>query len=188
MKLVRPADASALGRLLESLTQAQPTYERTGATLVGELPSGFRHDRYQAVLGKGEVTYQRAAEGLRAWQAHCQHGLRVVPIATEIRVGSTVLVLLGSHRLAIAAPCRVVGVIDEPSRWGFAYGSLPGHPEQGEEAFVTSIAEDGSVTFEITSFSRPADSILRLSGPVGRALQQVGSYGYLRALRRYVDL
>jgi hypothetical protein len=32
--------------------------------------------------------------------------------------------------------CRVVAVIDEANRYGFAYGTLPVHPETGEEAFM----------------------------------------------------
>ena len=36
----------------------------------------------------------------------------------------------------LQAPCRVVYVIDEPDIRGFAYGTLPGHPESGEERFV----------------------------------------------------
>ena len=40
-------------------------------------------------------------------------------------MGSEVIVHLGPVR----APCRVVYVVDEPDRRGFAYGTLPGHPE-----------------------------------------------------------
>jgi uncharacterized protein (UPF0548 family) len=126
-------------------------------------------------------------EGLQSWQAHRLAYVRVVPDDTEIRAGATVIVMLGPSWLAVAAPCRIVTVVSEPSRWGFAYGSLPGHPEQGEEAFVTSIAQDGTVAFDVTAFSRPADALLRLSGPLGRALQRGGSRGYLRALRRFVE-
>lgn len=187
MKLVRSADAAAIAQLIEALGRAEPTYEHTGAALTGELPTGFRHDHYTTVLGSGENTFQRAVEGLQTWQAHLLPFVRVVPSGAEIRSGATVIVLLGPSRLAIAAPCRIVAVVNEPSRWGFAYGSLPGHPEQGEEAFVVSITEDGTVLFDVTGFSRPTDFLLRLSGPLGRALQQRGSRGYLRALRRFVE-
>ena len=187
MKLVRSADAATIAQLIEALGRAEPTYEQTGAALTGELPVGFRHDHYTTVLGIGENTFHRAVEGLQTWQAHRLPFVRVVPSGAEIRPGATVIVLLGPSRLAIAAPCRVVAVVNEPSRWGFAYGSLPGHPEQGEEAFVVSIAEDGPVAFQVTGFSKPADALLRLSGPFGRALQQRGSRGYLRALGRFVD-
>jgi uncharacterized protein (UPF0548 family) len=74
-------------------------------------------------------------------------------------------------------------VIDEPNRWGFVYGTLPGHPEEGEEAFIVSISEDGIVRFEITAFSRPANLIVRFSRPVGRGIQK----RYLRALHSYVN-
>jgi uncharacterized protein (UPF0548 family) len=43
--------------------------------------------------------------------------------------GTDVLAHLGPIRV----PCRVVYVLDEPERRGFAYGTLPGHPESGEE-------------------------------------------------------
>jgi uncharacterized protein (UPF0548 family) len=187
VKLVRPGDASAVERLIESLRRLKLTYSETGATLAAELPSGYRHDHYQATLGFGEATFRRAVEGLQSWQAHRLPGVRVVPHGTEVRPGATVVVTLGTAMLAIAAPCRVIEVIDEPARWGFAYGTLPGHPEQGEEAFVTSMAPGGAVTFEVTAFSRPADALVRLSGPVGRCLQLAGTYGYLRALRRFVE-
>jgi hypothetical protein len=54
------------------------------------------------------------------------------------------------------APCRVVYVIDEPRRRGFAYGTLPGHPESGEEAFVLEQRDDGTIASNIIAFSRPA--------------------------------
>jgi uncharacterized protein (UPF0548 family) len=114
-------------------------------------------------------------------------GIRVFPQDSEIRIDTTVVVTLGTPLVAVAAPCRIVGVIDEPTRWGFAYGTLPGHPEQGEEAFVVSASDDGVVRFEITAYSRPGGTLVRLSGPLGRGVQQLGSNGYLRALRRFVD-
>ena len=66
---------------------------------------------------------------------------------------------LGRRRLAVSAPVRVVYVVDEPRRRGFAYGTLPGHPESGEEAFVVELQEDDEVTFTVTAFSRPASTL-----------------------------
>jgi uncharacterized protein (UPF0548 family) len=174
-------------RLVEELQQAQPTYADIGATLAGVGPEGFHHDRYETVLGRGSHIFERAVNGLKTWEAHRVSGVRVFPEGQVIQTGATVVVTLGTSLVARAAPCRVVSVIDEQVRWGFAYGTLPGHPEQGEEAFVVSISSDESVRFEILAFSRPADPIVRLSGPVGRGFQKGATYGYLRALRRYVD-
>ena len=175
-----------MGRLVCSLGEAQPTYSDIGASLAELGPEGFHHDRYQILLGHGRETFQRAVKGLKSWKAHTSPGFRVFPQDEEIRTGATVVVTLGAPFLALAAPCRIVRVIDEPSLWGFAYGTLPGHPEEGEEAFVVSILPDDKVLFEIVAFSRPGDSLVRLLGPISRGVQKGGAHGYLRALRRYV--
>ena len=94
---------------------------------------------------------------------------------------------LGTPVVARAAPCRIVRAIDEPTRWGFAYGTLPGHPEQGEEAFVVSMSDE-SVRLDIDLLPRPGDSVVRLSGPIGRGVQRAGTKAYLRALRQFVEL
>jgi uncharacterized protein (UPF0548 family) len=186
MNFVRPAHRGSIDRILVALRATEPTYADVGATLTGQRPIGFRHDSYQAELGQGAGAFGRAVQGLRSWQAHRLPGVRVFPDEAEIQCGVTVLVTFGTPLLALAAPCRVVEVIDEPDRWGFAYGTLPGHPEQGEEAFVVSVTTEGSVRFEITAFSRPGNTMVRLSGPLGRVLQRRGTQGYLGALRRYV--
>jgi len=177
-----------MGRLVDQLQQAQPTYADIGATLDGVSPNGFHHDHYETVLGHGPETFERAVNGLKPWKAHRVPGIRVFPSEEEIQSGVTVLVTLGTKLLALAAPCRVVRVIDELDQWGFAYGTLPGHPEQGEEAFVVSTSPDETVRFDIVAFSRPGDSVVRLSGPIGRGVQRVGTKGYLRALRQFVEL
>lgn len=174
-------------RLVERLRNAEPTYPQVGATLTGGSPEGFRHDRYQADLGSGPQTFERAVEGLKSWKAHRLPGVKVFPAAQRIEIGGTVVVTLGTPVVALAAPCRIVGVIDEPTKWGFAYGTLPGHPEQGEEAFVVSTSDE-SVRFDIMAFSRPGDSVVRLSGPIGRGVQRAGTKAYLRALRQFVEL
>lgn len=174
-------------RLVALFHDSQPTYIDLGATLAGTRPDGFHHDCYETDLGYGPEIFQRAVEGLKAWETHHLPGVRVFPAGQEIQPGATVVVTLGTSLLALAAPCRIVGVVDEKSRWGFAYGTLPGHPEQGEEAFVVSITSNETVRFEVVAFSRPDDSLVRLSGPIGRAIQKAGTNGYLRALRRFVD-
>jgi uncharacterized protein (UPF0548 family) len=187
MKFVRPAESRTIDRLAESLRDAELTYSDSGATLTGRRPIGFHNDSYRAVLGHGAATFERAVQGLQAWQAHRLPGVRVFPNGTKIESGAIVIVTLGTPMFALAAPCRIVKVIDEANRWGFAYGTLPGHPEDGEEAFVVSISAEGSVRFEITVFSRPGNSMVRLSGPIGPAIQKNGTKGYVRALRRHVD-
>ncbi len=82
----------------------------------------------------------------------------------------------------VRSPARVVYVIDEPNRKGFAYGTLPGHPESGEEAFVVDQAADGSVWLTITAFSRPSAWYWWALYPVLRMFQEYYTRRYLRSL------
>ncbi len=91
---------------------------------------------------------------------------------------------LGLGRASVRIPCRVAYVIDEPMQRGFAYGTLPGHPEAGEERFLLRQNSDGTVTIEITAFSRPASLLARVCGPLTRWVQQSMTTRYLRALDR----
>ena len=71
--------------------------------------------------------------------------------------------------------CRIVYVIDEPSpvrRFGFAYGTLPGHVECGEERFCVEHLADDSVWYDIRAFSRPRFWMTRLGYPLARRLQK----------------
>lgn len=81
--------------------------------------------------------------------------------------------------------CRIVYVVDEPGAFGFAYGTLPAHPEQGEEAFVVRRDAGGAVTFAITAFSRPRHPLARIGGPVSRQVQVATTRRYLRALKAF---
>jgi uncharacterized protein (UPF0548 family) len=187
MRFVRPSDSAAMMRLLEDLESTEPTYSDIGATLAGKKPEGFHHDHYGAVIGQGADAFQMAVTGLKTWKAHRLPGMRVFPEDQVIRTGATVVVTLGTPIAAVAAPCRVVGVVDGQTRWGFAYGTLPGHPERGEESFAVSMSPDDTVHFEIEAFSRPVDPLVHLSGPIGRGIQRGGTGAYLRALKRFVE-
>lgn len=84
--------------------------------------------------------------------------------------------------LGVRAPVRVVYVIDEPRRKGFAYGTLPGHPESGEESFIVDQRDDGTVWLTVTQFSRPSNGWWWSVYPVLRAFQAIYMRRYLRAL------
>jgi uncharacterized protein (UPF0548 family) len=86
---------------------------------------------------------------------------------------------------SIDASCRIVAVVEEPDRFGFAYGTLPAHPEQGEESFVVS-RTDASVRFDIVAVSRPIQPLARLLGPAAHLLQAAAVRRYLDAMRRAV--
>lgn len=74
-------------------------------------------------------------------------------------------------------------VVDEPRRRGFAYGTLAGHPERGEELFLVERLPDDSVCGTVTAFSRPAAWWARAAALPARTAQAAIVDRYLRALR-----
>ena len=180
---LRAPDETRLRSLLEELQHAELTYPEAGTTRDGTLPSGYTHDRYATTLGEDD--FDRAAGGLRAWQAHLGAGVGVYPPDAPLQPGTDVVVTARAGPLYALAPCRIVYACDEPDRFGFAYGTLPGHPECGEEAFLVERDAHGAVTFSIVAFSRPATLATRLGRPIARRVQQRTTRAYLDALRRY---
>jgi uncharacterized protein (UPF0548 family) len=165
----------------DRLRGAELTYREAGRT-ASVLPPGYRHLRRGAVLGSGPQTFAGAAAALLSWQVHLRAGLRVSASSAIAEPGTVVLLALGTGHLRIGAPCRVVYLTNEPGRRGFAYGTLPGHPERGEEAFLIEQHHDGTVSFTITAFSRPATPLAKAAGPAGRVIQRHLTARYLQAL------
>ena len=82
----------------------------------------------------------------------------------------------------VVAPVRVVYVILEDNRVGFAYGTMAGHPASGEESFVLDRRDDDSVWLTIRAFSRPSTWKYRVVWPVMQFQQNRFTQRYLRAL------
>jgi uncharacterized protein (UPF0548 family) len=154
--------------LVEDLKSAEPTYSDIGATLAGQRPEGFHHDHYETVLGQGLEIFQRAVMGLKMWKAHRLTGMRVFPNNETISTDATVVVTLGTPVVALAVPCRIVSVMDGQTRWGFAYGTLPGHPEQGEEAFSCPCHRTRTSGLRSRHFPVPA---IHSSGCLGHSVE-----------------
>lgn len=154
------------------------TYPETGRTRDGDLPAGYRHVRRHAVIGHGDA-FEKVRAGMRDWRIHRLAGLRV-RCSSAPAVGVDFHAALG----ILWVPCEVVWVRDEPDGYGYGFGTVPGHPAIGEEAFEVTRAGDGSVAFSIRAFSRPASWYARLGGPVTTLLQDHITDRYLRSARR----
>jgi len=153
---------------------------------LGTLPAGYRHDRWSADLGPySAAAFDRAAGALLTWRVQAGAGMTVVPGGIVCDGDTFALVVRLPLFGYVLAAGRVVRLIDEPDRAGFAYGTLPGHPEQGEEAFTVA-RRDGRLVFEITAFSRPRHPLARIGAPVTRLLQLRPNGQYIAAMRRAV--
>lgn len=172
--------------LRAELTQAGAaslTYPEVGATADG-LPAGYAHLRHRLLLGHGSAVLDRAEAALLRWQAQSGAGLVV---ATDGPVEPDRTVVLGLGRpVSLVIPCRVVWTLRTERRRGFAYGTLPGHPESGEECFVLEHRADDEVWLTIAAFTRPGDVVVRALGPLGPLIQRFYVRRYARAIRRSV--
>jgi uncharacterized protein (UPF0548 family) len=175
--LFRPADLGALAG-------APFTYPEVGATRSGPLPVGYAHAGSGAVVGVGGQAFQRAVDAVFDWRAQRSAGLRVRATGSPREPGTVVVLTFGLPRLGYDIPCRVVWSQTTGAEQGFGYGTLPGHPESGEECFLVSTADDGSVVFRTRVFSRLASPLARLGGPVSRAVQGLALDRYVTAVRR----
>ncbi len=184
----RPSD-ERLVQVLYGVRGTPLTYDEVGATIGPDgLPSGYHHVRAERDLGPGDDVYAAAVEGIRRWQLHRRQGFRVAPADPPIEVGSEVITDLAlAGPIHVLAACRIVGVVDEPDRYGFAYGTLQVHPASGEEAFVVERTASGGVRGVVTAFSRPRHPLVRLGGPVARRQQARATEGYLDALQHHVQ-
>jgi uncharacterized protein (UPF0548 family) len=151
------------------------TYAEVGAT-ARRLPEGYHHVRLSSPIGTGRSRFEQAGAAVMRFGMLRGAGLRVAATTEVAEVGTDVLGKLGPF----AAPCRVVYVVDEPNRRGFAYGSLPGHAVAGEEMFgVRYDPADESVHAEVVAFSRPATWWSQIGAPVVSVIQRVITRRYL---------
>ena len=143
-------------------------------------PPGFRRLHRSTVLAGADLEDARAR--LFRWDLHRRAGLGVSASHTPLREGTEVHLQIGAGPLQVTAPCRVLRVIDEPDRAGFAYGTLPGHPEAGIEQFLLTRSPTGLVLLHLDAVSRPSTWYARLGAPAARLVQSLVTRRYLRAL------
>ncbi|MEW1909991.1 DUF1990 domain-containing protein [Kitasatospora sp. NPDC085895] len=161
------------------------SYPEVGATAgPGPLPAGYHHLRHRTAVGRGPADFAAAGLAVTTWRMHRAAGVLVGADGPRAVPGTRVTCGVGPGRARITGRCEVVLAVDEPRRTGFAYGTLAGHPECGEESFVVELAADGTVWFTVTAFSRPATRLTRLAGPLVPVFQRLYARHCARTLRR----
>lgn len=169
---------SMAGAIAAGLRAAPFTYDEVGATARTDMPAGYGHlERWRNLL---DTEFDSAAARLMTWRIHEAAGLRVSASSRHVEPDAVVEMLIGPRWMRVRAVCRVVYVINEPDRVGFAYGTLPGHAERGEESFILDRRE-GTPRFTVRAFSNPASRLARAAGPIAGVAQLVMAEHYLRA-------
>jgi uncharacterized protein (UPF0548 family) len=179
LRLHRPDEAD-LATLLAKCRRDSLTYTPVGGSLSAVAPDGMRHHSWTSTLPDG--SFGLGVEALQSWSVHRGAGLE---IATDgaIAAGTNVALSAPLPLGYVDACCRIVAVIEERDRYGFAYGTLPTHPESGEESFL--VVRDGDhVRFEVQAVSKPRHPLARLVPPVADRLQDLAVRKYLSAMQR----
>jgi uncharacterized protein (UPF0548 family) len=173
-QLVKPSAASVRA-FLEGQATLDFSYPAVGATATTP-PADYVADHTRVRVGDGEDAFNAAKSALERWQHFKLGWVEAWPAENSLRVGGVVAVVARTFGLWWLNACRIVYVVEEElgsvRRFGFAYGTLPGHVESGEERFLIEWDRvDGGVWYDILAFSRPRHILARLGYPVTRRLQ-----------------
>jgi uncharacterized protein (UPF0548 family) len=180
----RKPSADKLGAFLAGQRQLDLSYAAVGAT--GAVPpAGYNVDHTRLQLGRGAETFAAAKASLRRWDHFRLDWVETWPPELSIQVGQSMAVIARLFGLWSLNACRIVYVVDEARRFGFAYGTLPEHAESGEERFTVEWRqEDDAVWYDILAFSRPHQLLPRLGYPIARRLQKRFARNSAAAMRR----
>jgi uncharacterized protein (UPF0548 family) len=175
MVSLRRPSTEIIRKFLASQSNLGFTYSAVGAT--GTVPPvGYDVDHTRIKLGKGEEVFTRAKAALRGWEQFRLGWMEAWSPNTTIETGDAVALVARQVGLWWLSASRIVYVVDEDSpiqRFGFAYGTLPDHPESGEERFlVERDRASEEVWYDILAFSRPRLLLTRLGYPYMRRVQK----------------
>ncbi len=148
------------------------SYPGVGFTRQATAPPGYDHDFNSITLGKGEVAWEAAKEGIRQWRMFPAGWSNIRQANAPIRAGEVVAMTVRVLGIWWLNSCRIVYVLDDERQFGFAYGTLPGHVERGEELFLVERTDDGQVRYSIRAFSQPRHWLARLGYPLARIYQR----------------
>ncbi len=160
--------------VLDRQRQVAFSYPEVGASR-DQSPAGYDIDHNRKLLGQGAVVFEAAKKAVRQWKMFPGAWALIEPPNTPIEQGQVVVMLAHVFGLWWLNPCRIVYVLDETEpvrRFGFAYGTLPQHVEQGEERFSVEWLADDTVWYDLRAFSRPRYWPVRIGYPIARRLQR----------------
>lgn len=156
---------------LEESKKLNFSYAEIGATQ-SKFPIGYDHDLNGIYLGNGAEVWGNAKNAIRNWEMFFGNWACLFPKETPIEKGETVVMCVRVFGTWWRNSCKIVYTFDEPNRFGFAYGTLMNHFEQGEEIFMVEKDEEGNVFYKIQAFSKPRFWLVKLGYPFARFFQK----------------
>ena len=148
-------------------------------------------DEAEVLLGSGEVVFERAVLSLQSWKMFDLGWMQATPSAESIAPSVNVAVVVKHLGFWSLNGCRVVYMISSEGRterYGFAYGTLNNHAEEGEELFEVSLERGtGNVFYRLRAASRPRAVLARLGYPYTRLLQSKFRADSCRRMKQAVN-
>jgi len=171
MFLLGPKTEVRVRRIIEKQKASKLSYEGVGRTQT-LLPGGCEVHRGQFLLGEGSHVFYKAKEAVQQWRMFDLPWVSLYRENVPLKAGNTVAILVGALGVWMVNLSRVVYVIDEPRRYGFAYGTLTQHVVAGEERFLVEWRDDNSVWYEVLAFSSLNYRLAKISPPITRRVQR----------------
>lgn len=180
-----------MSQFVEEQKNSSFSYDEVGATRDGNALDGYTLDHNRIQLGIGRETFERAIEAVRHWKMFDLSWTELYFDNTPIEVGQTVAILIKHLGFWSLNAARIVYVLDETGgsieKFGFAYGTLTEHGEQGEERFSVEYDKtDDSVWYDLYAFSRPNHFLAKIGYPLSRYLQKQFATDSKRAMVKAV--
>jgi uncharacterized protein (UPF0548 family) len=191
MILLREPSGARIRRSLDEQRTLPFSYPEVGASREG-TPPGYPVNHHEERLGTGEETFARTIEAIRGWKMYELGWTKLCWPDAPIAEG-TVVGVLGCHfGLWSLNACRIAYLIEEEGpqlkRYGFAFGTLPGHVEQGEERFTVEWRRvDDSGSYGVFAFARPAHPLAKAGPPLVRLVQRRFAADSLRSIAAAVE-
>lgn len=184
-------DSETLKRILDEQAKLDFSYPEVGTT-GSTTPAGYVVDRTHLILGRGDQIYTSAKLALQSWKQFRLGWVDVFPYDAPLVEGTCVAVVGRAFGLWWVNCCRIIYTVDTSahgSRFGFGYGTLPGHIAYGEECFfIDWDPETDEVKFEILAFSKPNYLVARIGYPwVRRAQKRFGRESAMAIYRAIGD-
>ncbi|HEU0036712.1 MAG TPA: DUF1990 domain-containing protein [Kofleriaceae bacterium] len=157
------------------------SYDEVGMTRQPEPPPGYGREHARVELA---IDFAAAREAVASFATHRLPYLFVHPADARVVLGANVLVCARLGPVWSINPCRIVYLCDAPGRFTYAYGTLPGHAEAGEETFTVERTATG-VMAETLAYARPQDVLARVGRPIAHRVQAKIKRDYMAALVGY---
>jgi uncharacterized protein (UPF0548 family) len=170
----------ALSLYFDEATLSEFSYPEVGQSMASTFPRSYNNFQKTRRIGSAE-NFTEFVKEARGWSAQKKSGLKTYPTDSTVGSGSTTLLLLNLGPIQMIAPCRVIHVIEANNLFGFSYGTLPGHPERGEQSIIIERKSEGSF-MSIRAFSKPGSLATRISGPIAKKIQSAYNDRYMEAL------